>query len=144
MAGHRDLVAWQQAMELVRLVYQFTRNFPKDEAYGLTPQLRRAAVSVPSYLAEGYGRNSRKELHQYVGQARGSLCEVETQIEIARDLGYLDAGNARELLGKVARIGRLLTGLRNWSETTRKKSSPLPTTSPSYPRESNDANRRTH
>ena len=117
MPGHRDLVAWQLAMEMVREIYRVTRTFPRDELYGLVSQLRRAAVSVPSNLAEGYGRNSPKELHHYLGQARGSLAEVETQIEIARDLGYVDTAAARELLAKIARVGRLLTGLRNWSET---------------------------
>ena len=117
MGGHRDLIAWQQAMELVREIYRVTRNFPKDEQYGLISQLRRAAVSVPSNLAEGYGRNTRKELHQYIGQARGSLAEVETLIEIAKDLGYLDPRVTRELLSKISRVGRLLTGLRSWSET---------------------------
>jgi four helix bundle protein len=117
MAGHRDLIAWQQALELVRMIYRSTRTFPKDKVYGLSSQLRRAAVSIPSNLAEGYGRNSRRELHQYVGQARGSLCEVETQVEIARDLVYIDSKSALELLAKVARVGRLLTGLRDWSET---------------------------
>jgi four helix bundle protein len=134
MGGHRDLVAWQQAMELVRLIYCLTRSFPKDELYGLVSQMRRAAVSIPSNLAEGYGRNSRRELHQYIGQARGSLCEVETQVEIARDLGYLNAAPAGELLAKIARVGRLLTGLRNWSETIRKQSSQLPATSYQLPK----------
>ena len=82
MKGHRDLIAWQKAMALVTEVY-------KDELYGLTSQLRRSAVSVPSNLAEGHGRNSRKEFHQFVGQVRGSLVEVETQLEIAMNLGYL-------------------------------------------------------
>jgi len=75
--GHRDLVVWQKAMTLVTDVYEVTRGFPKDEIYGLTAQLRRAAVSVPSNLAEGHGRNSRKEFH-FVGQARGSLTELES------------------------------------------------------------------
>jgi four helix bundle protein len=104
-------------MELVREIYRVTRTFPKDEQYGLVSQLRRAAVSIPSNLAERYGRNTRKELHQYIGRARGSLCEVETQVEIAGDLGYLEVRTARELLAKIARVGRLLTGLRDWSET---------------------------
>ena len=102
-------------MALVTDVYRVTRNLPKDELYGMVSQLRRAAVSVPSNLAEGYSRNSRKEFHQFVGQARGSLAEVETQIEIARNLRYLDEATATELLSKVAEVGRMLTGLRTWS-----------------------------
>lgn len=87
MRGHRDLIAWQKAMELVNEVYLVTRAFPKEELYGLASQLRRATVSVPSNLAEGYNRNSRNELHHFVGQARGSLAEIETQVEIARNRG---------------------------------------------------------
>lgn len=112
--GHRDLIAWQKAMSLVTEVYSVTRSFPKDELYGLVSQLRRAAVSVASNLAEGYGRNSRNEFHHFVGQARGSLAEVETH-EIARNLEYVGAETSSQLLAKVDEVGRLLTGLRSWS-----------------------------
>ena len=115
MRGHRDLVAWQKAMTLVTEIYRVTREFPRDEQYGLVSQLRRAAVSVPSNLAEGHGRNSRNELHHFVGMARGSLTEVETQIEIARNLDYLSPERCAELLSRVGEVGRLLTGLRTWS-----------------------------
>lgn len=91
MGGYRDLVVWQKAMELVTELYRATANFPNHELYGLTDQIRRAAVSVPSNLAEGHGRMSRREVRQLIGQARGSLLEVETQLEIARNLGYLSA-----------------------------------------------------
>lgn len=114
--GHRDLVAWQKAMKLVSEIYRATRGFPKEEIYGLTVQLRRAAVSVPSNLAEGHGRTSRREFHQFVSQARGSLTEVETQLEIAQDLGYLDEAAAVELLKKASEIARMLNGLLVWSE----------------------------
>jgi len=99
MRGHRDLVAWQKAMKLVRDLYRVTREFPKEEIYGLTSRLRRAAVSVPSNLAEGHGRFSRKEFRQFIGRARGSLLEVETQLEIARDLGYLNGSAGRRFVG---------------------------------------------
>ncbi len=89
MGGHENLVVWKGAMEFTRDVYRVTERFPQRELYCLAKQLRRAAVSVPSNIAEGYGRNSRNELHQFVGIARGSLAEVETQIELARMLGYL-------------------------------------------------------
>jgi len=115
MRGHRDLFAWQKAMELVTEIYRLTREFPKDELYGLVSQLRRAAVPVPSNLAEGYGRNSRNEFDHFVGQARGSLAEVETQIEIAKNLGYVSAEICSGLLSRVDEVGRLLTGLRSWS-----------------------------
>ena len=109
-------------MDLVKDIYRRTADFPKHEMYGLVSQLRRASVSIPSNLAEGYGRNSRTELHQFVGMARGSLAEVETQIEIARDLGYLRPDHAAELLERSAEIGRMLTGLRDWSGKTKYRS----------------------
>jgi four helix bundle protein len=102
-------------MELVTEIYRVTGTFPKHELYGLVSQIRRAAVSVPSNLAEGYGRNSRNEFHHFIGQARGSLAEVETQIEIARNLGYVNAEMCSEMLSKVAGVGRVLTGFRTWS-----------------------------
>ena len=116
MAGHRNLVVWKKSMAFVTELYLVTQTFPRDELYGLVSQLRRAAVSIPSNLAEGYGRNSTRELHQYIGNARGSAAEVETQIEIARDLGYLKPEAAKALVAKIAEIGRMLTGLRDWSE----------------------------
>ena len=121
MKGHRDLVVWQKAMTLVTDVYQVTRGFPKEEPYGLTAQLRRAAVSVPSNLAEGHGRNSRKEFHHFVGQARGSLTELETQLEIATNLGYFSQAKASELLARASEIARMLNGLRAWSEADESK-----------------------
>jgi four helix bundle protein len=116
MQGHRDLIAWQKAVQLVTEIYRVTRTFAKDELYGPTNQIRRAAVSVPSNLAEGHGRNSRKEFHQFVGHARGSLLEVETQLEIARNLGYLSESNAACLLSQAGEVGRVINGLRAWSE----------------------------
>lgn len=122
MGGHRNLVAWRKAMALVTDIYRSTAEFPKHEMYGRASQLRRAAVSIPSNLAEGYGRNSRTELHQFVGMARGSQAEVEMQIEIARDLGYLQPEQAADLLGRSGEIGRMLTGLREWSGKTKYRS----------------------
>lgn len=113
--GHRDLLAWQKAMDLITAIYSVTQVFPRDELYGLKSQLRRAAVSVPSNLAEGYSRNSKNELHHFIGQARGSLAEVETQIEIAMNLGYVDTETSSRLLSQIDEVGRLLTGLRSWS-----------------------------
>lgn len=115
MRGHRDLVVWQKAMELVTIACEATRKFPKDELYGLVSQLRRAAVSIPSNIAGGYCRNSRNEFHHFLGQARGSLAELETQIEIANNLGYLPQQSANELLAKSTRVAKMLTGLRVWS-----------------------------
>jgi four helix bundle protein len=103
-------------MNLVTRIYLATRSFPKTEIYGLTNQLRRAAVSVPSNLAEGYGRFSRKELRVFIGRARGSLLEVETQLEIAQDLDFLDSMATEELLTEAREIGRMLNGLKVWGE----------------------------
>ena len=116
MQGHRDLIAWQKAMLLVTEIYHHTRSFPKDELYGLTSQIRRSAVSVPSNLAEGHGRMSRREFHQFIGHARGSLVELETQLEIARNLEYLAEKDASSLLERASEIARLLNGLKKWSE----------------------------
>lgn len=115
MRGYRDLETWQKAMELVKAVYVATRQFSKDELYGLTSQMRRAAVSIPSNIAEGYGRNTRNELHYFLGQARGSLAELETQLQSANSLGYLAPAHASALLSATAHLGRLLTGLRTCS-----------------------------
>jgi four helix bundle protein len=113
--GYRDLVAWQKAIELVTDVYGVTSRFPRRELFGLTSQLRRAAGSVPSNIAERDSRNSNRELHQFIGHARGSLAELETQIQIATNLKYIDGASSKELLDKAARVGRLLSGLRAWS-----------------------------
>ena len=115
MRGHRDLVAWQKAMELAKQVYVLTNSFPKREVYGLSSQLRRAAVPIPSNLAEGAGRNSQREFGYFISTARGSLAEVETQIELAVFLCYIPEETAKGLLARISGLGRLLTGLRNWS-----------------------------
>lgn len=91
---YRESVAWQKGMQLVHCVYEATRSFPADERFGLTSQLRRAAVSVPSNVAEGKGRASQGELLQFLGNARGSLLEVQTQLEVAAMEGF---GNEEEL-----------------------------------------------
>ena len=117
MQGYRDLIAWQKAMLLVTEIYRITKAFPKEEIYGLTNQLRRAAVSIPSNLAEGCGRNSRNELHHFTGQARGSLLEVETQLQIAANLHYSQAKDA-PLLEATAELGRIINGLLEWSAST--------------------------
>ena len=111
MSGYRDLVAWQRSMDLAKAIYESTRRFPKEETYGLSSQMRRSAVSVPSNIAEGYGRLSRGELVQFLGQARGSLFELETQILLSRDFLYIADDEARHLLKAVEQVGRMLSGL---------------------------------
>jgi four helix bundle protein len=109
--SYRDLVIWQKAMELVTEIYRTTQNFPKEELFGLTSQVRRAAVSIPSNIAEGHAKLSRKEYQHSLGHARGSLAELETQIIIAQNLGYLDEEKVSRTLELSAEIGRILNGL---------------------------------
>lgn len=106
-----DLIVWQKAMELVTKIYHVTREFPKDELFGLVNQIRRAAVSIPSNIAEGQGRLSAKEFRQFLGNARGSLAELETQIKIACNLQYLAESDVQILLESASEVGRLLNGL---------------------------------
>jgi len=108
---YKDLEAWQCAKALVLEIYRNTARFPKEEMFGLTSQLRRAAVSVASNIAEGKGRFSDRELGQFLGVARGSVFEIETQIAIAFDLELLTETRSRELLGRCGEVGRLLNGL---------------------------------
>lgn len=98
-------------MDLVTATYRATSSFPKEEQFGLTSQLRRAAVSIPSNIAEGQGRLSENEFRHFLGQARGSLMEVETQLQIAQNLGYLQPVQTNELLKACAEVGRILNGL---------------------------------
>jgi four helix bundle protein len=111
--SYRELVAWQKAMDFTAEVYRVTRKFPKEELYGVTSQLRRAAVSIPSNIAEGQGRQTTGEFRQFLGHARGSLLETETQILLAERLGYLDHETTESLLKQIAEIGRILNGLIN-------------------------------
>ncbi len=107
--GHRSLKAWQQAMDLVTAIYTATSSFPAQEKFGLCSQLQRAAVSVPANIAEGFARNGTKELLHFLSIAAGSLSELDTLIELATKLGYLN--NAEELNGKVDEVSGLLMGL---------------------------------
>jgi len=109
--SYKELVAWKKAMELVTEIYRTTERFPKEEIYGLTSQLRRAAISVPCHIAEGQGRLTKGEFQQFLGYVRGSLLEVETQILIAGNLGYLKEHQVNSLLELSAEIGRILNGL---------------------------------
>jgi len=85
----KDLIVWRKSYELVLEIYKITKNFPKDEIYGLTQQMRRAAVSIPSNISEGYGRQYNKEYRQFLAMAYGSLCELETQYLLSVDLNYI-------------------------------------------------------
>lgn len=114
---YRGLKVWRRAMDFVVDVYRCTTTFPKTEVYGLTSQMRRSAVSVPSNIAEGKGRFSRKELVQFLFHARGSLLELETQITIGQELGYLELEDDKRLINLVAEVGRMLNGMVNTFQT---------------------------
>lgn len=108
---YRDLIAWQKATQLALEVYRCTREFPKDELYGLISQMRRAAVSIASNIAEGKGRYSRKEFAQFLYRARGSLLELETQTFIAEQLRYMESAVAQKIADRSMELGRILNGL---------------------------------
>jgi four helix bundle protein len=108
--NYRDLIAWQKAMDLVESVYRTTQLFPHEELYGLTSQVRRAAVSIPSNIAEGQGRGGAKELGQFLRIAHGSLCELETQLLIAQRLAYVNALELAPRMDLAAEVGRLIHG----------------------------------
>jgi four helix bundle protein len=113
MSSYRDLVAWKKGMRLALDVYRATKSFPREELYGLTSQLRRAAVSIPSNIAEGQARFSHKEFHHFLGNAKGSLAEIDTQILLAQELQLLAEDDARGLLHQTDELGRILSGLRS-------------------------------
>ena len=108
-----DLRVWQTAMDLAIAVYHETSSFPRHETYSLTQQMQGAAVSIPSNIAEGKGRRSRKKFQQFLFHARGSLLELQTQVMIASRLKYLPEDRAQVILDHAAMIGRSLTGLIN-------------------------------
>ena len=110
---YEALKVWRRAMDLVVCIYRCTGSFPRQEVYGLTSQMRRSAVSIPSNIAEGKGRYSRKELLQFLFHARGSLLELRTQITIARELDYLSSTEGETLTNHADEVGRLLNGLIN-------------------------------
>ena len=110
--SYQDLIVWQKAMDLVVLVYQATRLFPKEELYGLTSKVRRAVVSIPSNLAEGHARKSRAEFLNFVSIAQGSRAEVETQIMIAVRLSYIHQTKAQPMQHLLLEIGKMLNTLK--------------------------------
>jgi len=106
LQSYRELLVWQKAIELVLLVYRLTEGFPKRGIYGLTAQLRRAGVSVPSNIAEGYGRGSRREYLQFLAIAQGSLKELETQVILAERLSYATPAQAARVLSQAELVGK--------------------------------------
>jgi len=109
----RDLLVWQRAIQLSVAIYRLTKDFPREELYGLSSQIRRAAVSVPSNIAEGHGRLGTGEYRQFLGFARGSNFELQTQIEIARALGFGDSKLLDEAEGLSFEVGKMISGIFN-------------------------------
>ena len=111
LKNFKELKVWQKAYQLCLEIYKITKGFPKEERYGLTSQIRRSAVSIPSNIAEGYGRKNRGEYIQSLYIAYGSNCELETQIMLSGDLGYIEERSLRRLLEGVGDIERMLKAL---------------------------------
>lgn len=111
MQTHKNLTVWKKSMNLVILVYKASSQFPKEEVFGLTSQMRRSAVSIPSNIAEGHGRNSEKELIRFLYISLGSASEFETQLLIAQKLNYLDEEHFKTLNEFIAEIMKMLSAL---------------------------------
>jgi four helix bundle protein len=109
--SYRDLVAWQKAMSLAKKIYVLTRSYPKEELYGITSQMRRAAVSVPANIAEGRSRNHKKEFAHFLGFAKGSLAELQTFLMLSIDLGYAGPSKINGLMQDSEELERILTSL---------------------------------
>jgi four helix bundle protein len=109
--SYQDLIVWQKAMELVKNIYQEVANFPKIEIYGVTAQIRRAAVSVPANIAEGQARNSTGEFKQFLGISKGSLAELETLLILSNSLGYLDEIKFNNFISQCSELNRMINGL---------------------------------
>ena len=111
MKTHKDLEVWKKAIDFVTVIYRTTASFPKEELYSLTSQMRRAAISIPSNIAEGAARKSNKEFVQFLYIALGSVVELETQLIIATNLGFVDNTQCLSLCQQVEEIGKMLNGL---------------------------------
>lgn len=108
---YQELIVWQKAMELSKAIYHVTKSFPDDERFGLTSQLRRASVSIPSNIAEGQGRLTPGEFKQFLGTARGSVFEVETQIQLAAEFGFITQSETNRIIDHTSEVSRMLNGL---------------------------------
>lgn len=112
MKTHLDLDVWKRSIEFVTLIYRLTGKFPKSEIYGITSQIRRSAISIPSNIAEGAGRTSKKEFSHFLSISLGSLAELETQLIISDNLNYLDSGLLNDLISKLSSIRKMIFGLK--------------------------------
>lgn len=112
MNKFKELKVWQKAIQLVTKIYSHTSNFPKEEMYGIVSQIRRCAVSIPSNIAEGAGRGSKKEFSHFLDIAKGSSFELETQLIISKELGFLNQFNFDNLHPELDEIQKMITGLQ--------------------------------
>ena len=110
--SYKDLLVWQRGMALAKLVYRLMVLFPREEKFGLTSQIRRAAVSVPSNIAEGQARQSTREFLQFLSHAEGSLAELETQTLLSVELGFVYREDVVEILGKIDELQKMIVGLK--------------------------------
>ena len=111
MRNHKDLIVWQKSMEHVLTIYEATKLFPKEETFGIINQMRRSAISIPSNIAEGYGRIFEKETAKFLSNALGSASELETQLIISKDLGYANPDKIQELIKQNEEIIKMLSSL---------------------------------
>lgn len=111
MTSYRDLIVWQKSMSLVTLIYKLVADLPVNEKYGLTPQIKRSAISIPSNIAEGYGRNYRKDYSRFLQIARGSLFENQTQLEIVVNLDFIKANDLEEIKELSIEVEKMLNSL---------------------------------
>lgn len=118
--SYRDLEVWQKAMALTKMVYQATMDFPGEEKFGLVSQMRRAAVSIPSNLAEGHARSSTAEFIRFISISMGSVAELETQVILSANLNYLSKEIEQEILSQLDTIGKMLRGLHKSLEERRR------------------------
>jgi four helix bundle protein len=117
VGSYRDLIVWQKAITLAKLIYRLTQQLPSEEKFGLVSQMRRAAVSVPSNIAEGQARRGTREFIQFIAHAEGSLAELDTQLTLAADLGYAGRPQTLEALSQIEELRRMLNALRRKLET---------------------------
>lgn len=115
--NHRDLKVWQQAMAVAKQTYEITRQFPKEEMFGLTSQMQRAAVSIPSNIAEGNGRDSQQDFDRFLKISTGSACELQTQAELAWSFGYMTQSNLNDLNSSIELTLKMIYALRKTLNT---------------------------
>jgi len=114
--NYKNLAIWKESRKLVSSIYLLTEGFPENEKFGLTSQIKRAVISIPSNIAEGIGRNSKKETRQFVYIAKGSLYEVETQLYLALDLGFIKENQTEEILNQIITVRKLIIGFIKYLE----------------------------